>query len=369
MNNNVAQPNTNRGLAAGVQNERFGAFRDGNMSFPQGAAGWQQPPTTMSRPTLSYRYPILPTEHNYDAKWDNGTILFVKKDDNRLKRMYCLSLLRAMMMQSAIERHLDRRTGSGSGGAEPLADSVAAAFGKPAAPVYSKIAKAKRVDHSFLSTIESIAENLEFAGLGAGPTDPSLQVGTFEMQDSMHYSGSQKQVPFIFNGNAFMPKVFQQDLDISTPLYMIIKGVCPPPKFYNPAGDGLTVPKSICKTDLVPDVIFFASPAHRAPMYNSDPSALYRRKGEQPPLDDLSYIEWSLDPRTKDITNYVMAEMKTGLLWSIGHNYNSETSAFDHASSKNLRAVTAPLPFHDDYGKNCDLMQIYVNPKRVYAST
>ena len=71
----VAKPNLNRGLSAGLKQESFGNFRDSNFKFPTGLSAAQPPPTRMTQPRFTYKYAILPTEGNWDMRWDTGTIL------------------------------------------------------------------------------------------------------------------------------------------------------------------------------------------------------------------------------------------------------------------------------------------------------
>jgi hypothetical protein len=350
----VSKPNLNRGLSAGVKQESFGNFRDSNFRFPDGLSKSQPPPTPLTNPPFTYKYAILPTENNWDMRWDVGTLLFVKKDDNALKQMYCLSYARTLMMQSGINHHLAKKS-------LPSSSSTTSS---------ALVTKPRARDYNFMGTMEDIVQNLEFAGVGIGPVEPGLQIGTADMTTSMKYSGNSKQVPFVAMGRCFVPNLWECQLRAGQDLYIGIKPrKIKGGKSYNELGDPKNVPTGIEDYHTCPDFFFYTHPANRPPPYCTDQSkALDEAKGNQPPLTDRAYIDWTVTEDSMTKVKTYEGEIKDAIVWKIGRVYRLEQSRNTVRSvgtSRIYEKSQEPLSFEKDY-RTYPMIEIQLDPTRVY---
>ena len=277
----------------------------------------------------------------------------IKKDTNALKQMYCLSYARTLMAQSAIAQHLANKKRAISGTSAPSENDNTIQLGKN---------RPKARDYNFMADMESIAENLDFAGIGIGPVEPGLQIGSADMTSSAKYSGHSKQVPLVVEGNCFIPNLWECELRAGQDLYIGIKPRKPGKKFYNQLGEPLQISDDIKDTDLIPDFFFYTHPSNKPPPRCSNLSVLLEGKGDQPALTDRCYIEWTVDQSTGEMTG----ELKDGIVWKIGRVYRGETGrSVVGGTSRFNEKPQEPLTFTKDY-RTYPLIEIALDPKRVY---
>lgn len=347
----VDRPNLNRGTEAGLRQESFGNYRDNNFSFPSGLSSAQPPPVPYSQPRMTWNVPILPTENNWDTRWNMGTLYFGKKDLNQLKQLFCLSYARALMAQSAITRHEETKRNArmtqdeidleGTGGLKHFT-------------------KSRARDYGFMGSMETIAKELDFCGVGFGPVDPSLQIGTADMGNSARYSGHAKQVPMVVQGHCFMPNLWETKLRAGQDLFVILKPRIPGKRFYNTAGETMVVPSDIRDWDTIPDFSFYTNEVNKPPVFCSDNTALFENKGGQPPLHDRSYIDWECDADGK----IRCGELKDGLVWKLGRVYSLQTSRAANTSRLTIKS-SDPLQWARDYN-TFPMMEVQLDPQRIY---
>jgi len=363
---NVDKPNLNRGLSAGVKQESFGNFRDGNFSFPANIANAQPPPTSINRPRRTYDYPMFPIEQNWDMEWSQGTLLFIKQDTNYLKHLYDLHMIRWHMYQSGINEIIAKKKQQQAG----TSTSWTASTLGGSDDVQQRMKKNKTYDHSFLGTVESIKANLDFLGPAFGESDPGLQVGNIDITSDVTYTGNSKHVPVAIYGEAMMPMLFDEDLFPGQSLYMYIKGVRPQKDFGNPKQVGMRVPPEVCDWDIVPDVFFYSRQSNQEPPYLSDSTELYKCEGGQPPLADRAYIEWEYDSRLPIATQRrpQVGKVKQALLWKIGRNYNRETAFNSQGNSRLQTKAKEPLPFSINFNA-LPKMEFQVDIKKILANS
>jgi hypothetical protein len=211
-----------------------------------------------------------------------------------------------------------------------------------------------------------VSENLEFAGLGIGPTEPGLQVGSLDISDSISFTGNAKHVPFVDYGHAFMPNLFDEDIRAGQDLYLIIKPVISQKTFFTPDRNGLQVPTHIQPHQLFCDTIFYTNKANIQPRYCSNTVELYKQNRGQTPLHDICYIDWILDTREKDPKHYI-GELKPGMLWKLGRAYNQEFARFTTSSRSSSVRQKEPLPFDVDYNTAYKKMEVQLDPKRIFS--
>ena len=361
---NVARPNLDRGFSAGVKQQSFGNFRDSNMSFPAGITGAQPPPTSINRPRRTYDYPMFPIDNNYDMNWSQGTLLFIKKDNNFLKHIYDLHMARMFMYQSGINEIVARKKQPANGGTT----TYAAGSMNGTDDAQQRMKKKKTYDHSFLGTVESIREHFDFIGPAFGETDPGTQVGSIDITDSVTYTGNSKHVPVAIYGEAMMPMVFDEDLFPGQTLYMYIKGVKPQRDYATPSQVALKVPEIVDDFDIVPDILFYSRQTNLPPPRTTDLTELYKCEGGQPPLTDRCYIEWNFDERFSASRQKkpVMGKLKEGPLWQIGRNYNRESAFNSNGVSRLNTKQKEPLPFSINFNA-LPKMEIQVDIERILA--
>ena len=358
----VGKPNLNRGMDAGLRQESFG-IRGGNMAFPAGMSKSQPPPTTMSNPTLTQNYPLLPVDSAWDSEWDTGTFLFIKKDSNQLKQIFCLPFARTLMTQAGILRNRAMRKAVTDAEQAEIAARGGTTNGNfQSNGVLKSFTKSNARDYSFMGDMETIAKDLEFLGIAIGPADPSQQVGTLDMNGSTKYSGSSKQLPVVVNGHIILPNLWDVNVRAGQDLYIIIKPRLLDKQYFDPSGNLVAQATDNKVTDTVPDVIFYTNPHNKPPPYHSDNTALSKLTGGQPPLYDRAWIEWICDAQGK----IIRGELRDGLVWRIGRVYNTYTvRSVTHGRLNNT--PSAPLPFAKNYNKaGYEEIEIMVDSKRIY---
>lgn len=329
MQNTVARPNTNRGVSAGVNQPAFGAFRDNNFSFPSSAFDWQAAQDNNSLSIIAANFQMTPVTGNRDVQWDVGTLLFVKKDNNVGKEFKDINMFReeaanaasAQKSQSASMGGMDRQS--------------------------------KRV--LLMSSLENIAANFEPAGVCIGPTTPGTLQSVTDDSASVRYSGTLKALGLVIMGHTPFPNLFSGDeLREGQQLYFFIKMVKAPVRV------GSTI-LSQQPGLLVPDLVFFSRRDDGLPERQSAEALriLAECKGEQPPLDDFSYIDWNYDSANKP-THGVLRQ---GLLYKLGtclHYYKASNDRLfgqkKEPLSYNINLLTLPM------------IEIMLNIERIYGS-
>lgn len=286
----------------GMNQPEFG-MQDGSMSFPRGYETLQPQPTDPSQPrhTTGWRCRL---QLEIEKHLEIGTPLFVQKDVNvSAHTIWSLPLLR---YQLRMARELQARL---KGGAMKTV-AISTTF-----PSSKRIRVNEPQAETFLASMESLFENVEFAGISNGSPSPYAANGPYQNSFSVLTAKSQV-IPTVTMGHSFFPNFFYSPIQNGQELFMIIKPVEVrfASKFVSPYGDPTA--SSLSDSDLVIDIIFFTNPENKPPRRISGVEMLeYITKGTQPPLDSRSYIEMNSDG------DY---ELKDGLVYSIGkslHHY------------------------------------------------
>jgi len=370
MQNQIDKPNLNRGVEAGLKQPSFGNFRGNNMSFPKNLANSQPPPTTQSRPRISYPLSMYPVPNDYDVQWGVGDLLFAKTDSNRLRHLYDMKLLRYVMYQSAISKHMEeisamtrRNQADTITGAPELQTDTSEDLEK-------RLRKAKSVDYGFLATLESIEKNLDICGILFGETSPEVQVGNVELSNAVAFAGSAKNLSVMVDGDAYMANVFSNKIMPGQDLYLMIKPQKPQRQYANPRMHTFQVSADIKDWHLIPDLVFYTTPGGGEPPYMSSMDELYAcDPTKQPPLTDRGYIEWSYDSRKKTDINTERPQigtLKQGILWHLGKAYNEEFPIVD-VYDRNTPRPQQPLAFQDF--STMDKLQFQVCIEKIMANS
>jgi hypothetical protein len=334
----VRRPNTN--LSA-VNRPEMGAFRDNNFSFPRGALDWQAAQDNNSLSIIANQFTMAPTEGNRDVMWDQGTLLFVKKDNNIAKSFYDITSFRA-----------------------GAATSAAAAYVNKGKTVSTNNID-RRNKNLMMSTLDSIAENFEPAGVCIGPTDPGIMQSVTDDQSTVVYSGNLKTVGVVTMGHTHFPNLFSsEELRAGHQLYFFIKCVPAPQKYVDVAGRETSLNSRVT---LVPDLVFFSRKDDKLPERQSTEALriLKECKGDQPPLDDFSYIEWvyGTDTDPKQSTYPTHGFLRQALLYKLGtclHYYRASNDRLPGQKKEALQYVT-------DY-RTFPMIEIMLNIERIHGS-
>ncbi len=342
----VAAPRLNQGMSGGIKQPSFGNFRDNDFSFPgtKLSAG-QGPPAQLSQPRMTFHYPIFPPQTSWDKNWGTGTLYFMQKTKGLLKNMFCVSYSRTLMATMGIRARLDAK--------KPVDPNEQAA---------DALLKPRQRNYGFMSNMERLMEEFDFAGVGFGDIEPGLQIGNADMGDSQRFSGAAKQVPLVARGHCFVPNLWETGLRTGQHLFIIMKPRLPGKAYYTATGDSNQMPTDIADTDTIPELIFYTHPENRPPIYCSDYSALLECKGGQPPLYDRSYIEWEVGPDKKTI---VKGQLRDAVVWDIGRVYSTQSSRQSTGSRLAIKS-TEPLAFTRDY-RSFPMLEVQLDPQRVYV--
>jgi hypothetical protein len=361
----VDKPNLNRGVSAGIKQPSFGNFRGADFSFPTNLSRSQPPPTLQTQGRFTYDIPILPVDGSWDNRWNTGTFYMVKKDNNQLKQLFCLPFARTLMAQNGLAMHVSRRKALFSTGDEADddyydEDSPTGGNGLQGSGTLKQFVKSRARDYSFMGDMDMIAKELDFSGIGIGPVDPSLQVGTADMGNTAKYTGHAKHVPAVHHGHCVMPNLWNTALRAGQDLFVIVKPRLVKNNYYNPSGEVMALPSTYKDYDTIPDFMFYTNVDNKPPVRCSDNTAELEGKGGQPPLYDRSYIDWDCDKSG----NPVRGTLKDALVWKIGAVYSMQTSRAANVSRLNVKPAE-PLAFERDYN-TFPMMEVFLNPSRVY---
>lgn len=346
MDVKVDRPNLNRGLDAaggkqGTHQPSMGNFRGSNFKFPAGLSKSQPNGNMESQPRKTYSYNIYPPELGEDARWDTGTMYFMKKTDQPLKEMYDLCMTRSFIHHSHALKF--DNMGKDQAGAKNLR-------------------RANRRDHSFMSDFDSIVNELEIAGFGIGKDDPSDTMGDVNSSDRSMFSGSFKVVPLVFYGFTTMSNYWETDLLAGQSLFAMIKPLTPEKQFMNSVGEWHSI-NNPPDYATIPDIVFTTNQTNSAPRRLTCIEELYRRLGEQPDLHSRSWIDWKKDDRTSRDELY--GEVKEGMVWNIGKSqHGEEMSPGQRQHSRNK--LTNRLRFIQDYNTMPQTIEVLINIKREF---
>jgi hypothetical protein len=241
---------------------------------PQGGMmKWQSQQTSKSMPRQTYQFLIRPWQHGFETQWTNGTLLFIKREDQTLKTMYDLTLLRFFMRQS---RELEK-------GNNMTVNAQPNVVGSYDADRQKAHRRAKWYDTTYMTSMESVADNLAFCGLGFGENTPDMKASGGREGEWSDFTGAGKSMPFVNYGQAFMPNLFGH-VEAGDALYMIIKPIASnfAAGLVNPLGEGVGKSK-LTSSDLVIDTVFYSS-SDRAPPPAADIMSGTNGVIEQPPL-------------------------------------------------------------------------------------
>lgn len=338
MQNSVARPDTNRGIAAGVNQPAFGAFRDNKFSFPNSAFDWQAAQDNNSLSIIAANFTMAPIEQNFDVRWDVGTLLFVKKDNNLGKSFCDITMFRTT-----------------------AATAASAALSTTTTPHSMHNVLDRKDKKNPMGDLASIAENFEPAGVCIGPTSPGMMQTVTDDFSTVRYSGNLKTIGLVIKGHTPFPNLFSnEELRGGQQLYFFVKMVTPPSKIMNAAGDTVRIPAKL--GFLVPDLVFFTRKDDGLPERQSSEAMriLAEKKGEQPPLDDFSYIDWQYSGTSLVPTHGILRQ---GLLYKLGtclHYYKASNDRLPGQKKESLQYVT-------DY-RSFPMIEIMLNIERIYGS-
>lgn len=284
---------------SGRSQPEFG-FGRGDMAQQGGMMNWQSQQTSKSMPRQTYHYLVRPWKHGFETQWGLGSLLFIKREDQTLKTMYDLPLLRFFMRQS---RELEK-------GNQMTVNAQPNVVGSYDANRQSKQRRARWYDTTYMTSMESVADNLTFAGLGWGESTPDMKDSSGREGEWGDFTGIGKAVPFVNYGQAFMPNLFGH-VEAGDSLYMILKPI--PANFaaglVNPLGEGIGKSK-LTSDDLVIDTVFFSS-SDRSPPPAADIMSTPNGVVEQPPLQTRTYAAQHPDGSF---------EAKSGIVYYIGRS-------------------------------------------------
>lgn len=339
----IQAPNTNRGLSRagnGTRQEEFGADRGDNFAFPTSAMKWQAAQDdSSSQAIIAANFLMMPTEYNADVTWDVGTFVFVKKDRNYNKSISCLSMFRHNMYVGAAASFATSSSTSSS----------------------TSFLTSKQKSANIMATLDGIAENFEPLGVCIGPTSPSLMQSVTDNLSTIKYSGALKTVGVVISGHTPFPNVFDTELRAGSKLYFMIKPTKPQDRIRGFTNDTVYMPKAqaLHANQLTCDTVFFSRKDASLPDRCSAAvmRALLDNKGDQPPLDDLNWIQWTVDTKG----TVIRGEVQPALLYQIGtclHFYPSTNKA--HGPPK--KAILQYLP---DF-RTLPMIEISLELKRIY---
>lgn len=346
MSIQVDRPNLNRGLNAaggkqGTHQPSMGNFRGSNFKFPSGLAKSQPNGNMESQPRKTYSYNAYPPELGEDAKWDTGTLYFMKKTDQPLVEMYDLGMTRSFIHTShAVKFAGLNNDQSGT----------------------KNLRRTNRRDHTFMSDFDRIVKELEFAGVGIGKDDPSETMGDVVSSDRAMFSGNFKVVPLVFYGFTTMSNYWEQDLLAGQSLYAMIKPLTPEKTYLNSVGEVQTIGE-LSKYETIPDIVFTTNQTNSAPRRLACLEELYNRSGQQPDLHSRSWIDWKFDTRTE--RQEIYGEVKDGMVWCLGKSqHGEEMSPGQRQHSRNK--TNQRLRFMQDYNTMPHTIEVLINPRREF---
>jgi hypothetical protein len=248
----------------------------------------------------SRKWLIRPWQHGFETQWTNGTLLFIKREDQTLKTMYDLTLLRFFMRQS---RELEK-------GNNMTVNAQPNVVGSYDADRQKAHRRAKWYDTTYMTSMESVADNLAFCGLGFGENTPDMKASGGREGEWSDFTGAGKSMPFVNYGQAFMPNLFGH-VEAGDALYMIIKPIASnfAAGLVNPLGEGVGKSK-LTSSDLVIDTVFYSS-SDRAPPPAADIMSGTNGVIEQPPLQTRTYAAQHPDGSF---------EAKSGIVYFLGRS-------------------------------------------------
>ena len=299
----VQKPNLNQGVEAGIFGPRFENDRGMDMGFSRRMLKWQTTTAKQTNPRITYQIPILPPDNDWVTRWSEGTFIFLQRNDALLKNAFSLETLRFLMHQTAITRFANEKRRKTA--ASPLE-----------AEALKNMGRGRGRNYNFLSTIEEIQDNIEFAGVLIGPAEPTTATGTSEANDISMYSGNFMNLPLIIHGHGWVPNPWGE-LQTMQDLYMIIKPMPILDTYYAPTGEPHNIPEEMRKKrELICDIQFTSyRPAESAGL-----KELYECKGEQPPIDTASWIDWTYNERGEVIDG----QLRRGIVYHVGKANHSE---------------------------------------------
>jgi hypothetical protein len=170
--------------------------------------------------------------------------------------------------------------------------------------------RAKWYDTTYMTSMESVADNLAFCGLGFGENTPDMKASGGREGEWSDFTGAGKSMPFVNYGQAFMPNLFGH-VEAGDALYMIIKPIASnfAAGLVNPLGEGVGKSK-LTSSDLVIDTVFYSS-SDRAPPPAADIMSGTNGVIEQPPLQTRTYAAQHPDGSF---------EAKSGIVYFLGRS-------------------------------------------------
>lgn len=292
------------------RNQDFFGMQNGSMQYSNAMQNWQSEPVDQDQPRLTTDFRFRP-QIDPDKKLDLGTVLFIKKSVNvSAHEIYSLTTLR-YLLRNAKEQTVQQQRAAQKNDECPTA--------QPFPP--AKRVRVTPYTETFLSTMESFFNTIEFAGVSYGSPTPHAANGS--LQTSMSVLSVKNQiVPTVTDGHAFFPNYFNKDIRNGQELYMIIKPIEAQyaSRFLSPYGDSKS--SSLGQNDLVIDIQFYTNSSGRPPLAISSIDALKLitsgSQPQQPPLESSTYIDVVKNGKDYDY------ELKQGLVYSIGkslHDY------------------------------------------------
>lgn len=330
---------------SGRSQPHFG-MQGGSMTYSEAMERWQSEPVDQDQPRLTTDFRFRP-QLDTEKKLSLGTPLFIKKNVNvSAHELYSLGVLRYLLRMSK-ERNVQQQQAAQKK-QEQCPDPV------PFPP--AKRTKITEIAETYLATMESFFDTIEFAGVTYGSPSPHAANGPLATSMSV-LSVKNQVVAAVTDGHAFFPNYFNRDIRNGQELYMIIKPieVQYASKFVSPYGDAKS--SALSQTDLVTEIQFYTNPAGKPPRRISSMESLgLLTSGRQPPLDSRSYID---TVKNGDEISY---ELKDGLVYSIGralHDYPMRPMYMSTGGQQGL-------PSEMQSGQATNMIEIALRIRRLY---